>query len=172
MPIITPGATTVGAVQISGLAPTATPIESWLNGCLQGKGFAAVGAPAAVAGNHLICELRNPSGSGKNLWVYSVSAAIGTAGTAMINYSTPPTLSGGLAGYNLLTGLSTSVGRMAAGNQATVPGLPLAFYLAPASTMTGMVQPWIMVLAPNTALTVVNNNVNDNLTVNFFWMEV
>jgi len=90
MPVITSGSTTVGAVQLSGLAPNSTPIESWLNGLLNGKGYASQQTQAAIAAQYAIIELRNPAGSGKNVWVYSAAATRVTAGAVNVTIAGPP----------------------------------------------------------------------------------
>lgn len=172
MPVVTPGATTVGAVQISGLSPTATPIESWLNGCLQGKAFATVAGPGPTAGQYTYIELRNPTGSGRNLWVYAVIGSKVTAGWINLNFTTPPIGAGVVQGLNLLSGVSGGVARLTQGSVVAPQGTNFGQLTVQASVQASLPYPWSIVIAPNCALFVNNLTVNEGLTANFMWMEV
>ena len=172
MPRITSGATTVGAVQISGLAPNSTPIESWLNGLLNAKGYATAAAIFGVAAQNSISEIRNPAGSGKNLWVYSVFGSTTLAGVIGYRFASPPTLAGGTHGLNLSTGLANSVAFIANGNTATPGGIVFGQTLGAAGVTQQSPLPWVIVLPPNTALLLNDGNLNDNLNLSFTWLEV
>lgn len=172
MPVVTSGATTVGAVQISGLSPTATPIESWLNGCLQGKSYASYAAPTPVGAQSSYAELRNPSGSGKNLWIYNITAAMGATSAIYLTFNTPPVLGAGSHGVNLQTGLSNSVAMLATSSSASTVGTIFGLFTVPANQTLTAGQPWLMVLAPNTSVIVFGQIVNTALQASIYWMEV
>lgn len=172
MPVVTAGSTTVGAVQLSGLAPNSTPIESYLNGLLNGRAYGIIASNAAVAAQHGYLELRNPLGSGRNLWVYMASGWLQAAGIMTLYTTSPPALGAGVQGYNLLTGLQNSVGFVASTTAVTVPGSAFGNYPGAASTIVQQPQPWVIVLQPNHSLILGDGNVNDIFIGSFTWMEV
>lgn len=172
MPVVTAGSTTVGAVQISGLSPTATPIESWLNGMLQGKAYGASLFQPAIAGQRSFVELRNPLGSGKNLWVYTAAMIPAGANNTYYAFQTPPLLAAGSAGTNLLTGALNSVARIQNSSQVAAPGTGYFAFPGIANQIQQQVQPWIIVVAPNCSFIMYDNAVNDGITVDVTWMEV
>jgi hypothetical protein len=133
-----------------------------------GQVYGGTIAGTAAAANKAVCEINNPNGSNRALFIYELEifAPTGMAvqlvlnGTTLAPAGVPPNLCSGSG--------NVTVARTGGGNQLATTGTVIKnLPTLAANTVYTFPQPWILELFPNNNLQIIGQTVNQALTVNF-----
>lgn len=146
--------------------------EEWLDQVRAGRAFAGFGNQAAVAAQFSHVQLFNPASSGVRLLVYRIfaSSSLVTAYKLCRHDTELPTDATTKA--NLLTSGSAPVARVRITANAVEQGSQFGQHNGLANDARVIADDWLGEVAEGHGLLIRQNQVNADLAVTYFWLEV
>lgn len=149
-------------------------VDGGLSRTLSGVSFLGVGGTGAVAAQYSHAQIWNPAGSGKTLFVESLSLSTSIAQAISLRRSTAALANASNLAMNKLVGSAIGVGVIRYENN-TVPqfaGVSVGGSYTLAAGVVGAFpfrEP--VVIAPGAGIVLIAGSVNTDLTANFEWFE-